>query len=92
MKTIRWTAHALQKITNREVDTYTVEHILEHPDTVQWASATRQFYQGRYFDETLNTEMLLRVLVDESDTVKFIITLYKTSKFKKYEADSANEN
>ena len=30
--------------------------------------------------------MLLRVIVEESDTEMVVVTLYKTSKFRKYEA------
>jgi len=33
----------------------------------------------------LETEMLLRVVVEETDTELMVVTLYKTSKFRKYE-------
>ena len=36
-------------------------------------------------DSVLQTEMLLRVVVEETETEWVIVTLYKTSKFKKYE-------
>ena len=39
----------------------------------------------RYFDAILETEMLLRVVVEETDTELTVVTLYKTSKFTKYE-------
>jgi hypothetical protein len=39
----------------------------------------------RYFDAILETEMLLRVVVEETDTQLTVVTLYKTSKFAKYE-------
>jgi len=42
----------------------------------------------RYFDEILNTEMLLRVVVDETDLEMVVVTLYKTSKFRKYETST----
>lgn len=48
-------------------------------------NAPRQFHQRSYQDTTLNTEMLLRVLVEETDAEMVVVTLYKTSKFKKYE-------
>ena len=40
----------------------------------------------RYFDEILEAEMLLRVVVEETDVELTVVTLYKTSKFAKYEA------
>ena len=38
----------------------------------------------RYFDSVLQTEMLLRVVVEDTAEEFVIVTLYKTSKFKKY--------
>ena len=44
----------------------------------------RVIIQNRYFDKTENREMLLRVIgLETSDEFK-VITLYKTSKIKKY--------
>jgi hypothetical protein len=42
----------------------------------------------RYLDEVLQTQMLLRVAVEESDAEMLVVTLYKTSKFGKYEASA----
>ena len=42
-------------------------------------------FMRRYADSVLQTEMLLRVVVEETETEWVIVTLYKTSKFKKYE-------
>ncbi len=39
----------------------------------------------RYLDEVLEMEMLLRVIVEETDAEMVVVTLYKTSKFGKYE-------
>jgi hypothetical protein len=39
----------------------------------------------RYFDDVLRVEMLLRVVVEETDEELTVVTLYKTSKFAKYE-------
>jgi len=39
----------------------------------------------RYFDEILETEMLLRVVVEETDMDLTVVTRYKTSKLAKYE-------
>ncbi len=47
------------------------------------AMATPVFMR-RYFDEILETEMLLRVVVEETELELTVVTLYKTSKFAKY--------
>jgi len=39
----------------------------------------------RHRDAVLQNEMLLRVIAEETDADLVIITLYKTSKFTKYE-------
>jgi len=39
----------------------------------------------RYFDEIVGAEMLLRIVVEETDVELTVVTLYKTSKFAKYE-------
>jgi len=45
----------------------------------------RRIFMRRYFDAILETEMLLRVVVEETDMQLTVVTLYKTSKFAKYE-------
>jgi hypothetical protein len=42
----------------------------------------------RYFDDVLQMEMLLRVVVEETAAEITVVTLYKTSKFGKYEGGS----
>ena len=38
----------------------------------------------RYLDPVLNQEMLLRVIVEEMETERAVITLYKASQIEKY--------
>jgi len=62
-----------------------VEQAIARPDFVvpgQWA---RRIFMRRYFDEILRAEMLLRVVVEETDLELIVVTLYKTSRFAKYE-------
>ena len=84
MKPVRWTTHALREIAKREIDRAEVELTLGQPDAVIPAPAKRHFYQRRYIDKTLNETMLLRVLIEETDSEMAVVTLYKTSKFGKY--------
>ena len=85
MKPIRWSAHARKKAAKREVQEHEVEQSISRPDSVVPGQGRRQIFMRRYFDAILETEMLLRVVVEETDTELTVVTLYKTSKFAKYE-------
>ncbi len=88
MKPVRWSPHALREIAKREIDRAEAELTLRQPDAIVPASPSRHFYQRRYVDKTLNETMLLRVLTEETNAEMAIVTLYKTSKFGKYEKGS----
>jgi hypothetical protein len=90
MKPVRWTTHALREIARREIDRNEAELTLRQPDAIIPAPPLRDFYQRRYADKTLSETMLLRVLVEETVTELVIVTLYKTSKFKKYEGGQSS--
>lgn len=42
---------------------------------------------GRYFDPILNEELLLRIVVEETASEIVVVTVYKTSQFRKYLGD-----
>jgi hypothetical protein len=44
----------------------------------------RQVYMRRYHDSVLDQEMLLRVIVQETETRRVVVTVYKTSQIKRY--------
>ena len=85
MKSIRWSAHARKKAAKREVHESEVERTIAQPDSVVPRQPPRSIFMRRYFDEVLRAEMLLRVVVEETDAELTVVTLYKTSKFRKYE-------
>jgi hypothetical protein len=85
MKPIRWSAHAGKKAAKREVHENEVEQTIARPDSVVPGQQPRSIFMRRYFDEILRAEMLLRVVVEETDAELSVVTLYKTSKFRKYE-------
>ena len=62
-----------------------VERTIARPDSIVPGQWRRRIFMRRYFDEILETEMLLRVVVEETDMDLTVVTLYKTSKFAKYE-------
>jgi hypothetical protein len=86
MKPIRWTLHATRELSRREIDRAEAELTIRQPDAIAPAPPPRAFRQRRYLDKALQEQMLLRVLVEETDDELVVVTLYKTSKFKKYEA------
>jgi uncharacterized protein DUF4258 len=85
MKPIRWSAHARKKAAKRELQEKEVERTIAKPDSIGLGQWQRRIFMRRYFDTILETEMLLRVVVEETDTELTVVTLYKTSKFAKYE-------
>ena len=85
MKPIRWSAHARKKAARREVQENEVERTIARPDSIVPGQWPRRIFMRRYFDEILRAEMLLRVVVEETDVELTVVTLYKTSKFAKYE-------
>jgi hypothetical protein len=85
MKPIRWSAHKRKKAAKREIDEADLEQTIRQPDSIVPEQPPRSTFMRRYFDEVLETEMLLRVVVEETDTELVVVTLYKTSKFRKYE-------
>jgi hypothetical protein len=85
MKPIRWSAHAQKKAAKREVQENEAERTIVRPDSIVPGQSRRRIFMRRYFDAILETEMLLRVVVEETDTQLTVVTLYKTSKFAKYE-------
>jgi uncharacterized protein DUF4258 len=86
MKPIRWSAHARKKAAKREVQQNEVERTVAQPDSIAPGQGRRSIFMRRYFDAILETEMLLRVVVEETDKELTVVTLYKTSKFAKYES------
>ena len=85
MKRIRWTNYARKKAARREVPDEEVEKTVTNPDSTAPGRPPRQILMRRYVDGVLGVEMLLRVVVEESAEESVIVTLYKTSKFAKYE-------
>jgi hypothetical protein len=85
MKPIRWTAHARKKAAAREVRMAEIEQAIARPDAIVPGHPPRRIFMRRYFDDVLQSEMLLRVVVEETDAEMAVVTLYRTSKFKKYE-------
>ena len=76
-------------MASREINRREVEQTIAHPDSVAPGRPPRRVFTRRYADDVLQTEMLLRVIVEETSTELVVVTLYKTSKFRKYEGGSS---
>ena len=85
MKPIRWSAHARKKAAKREISEAEVEQTITQPDSIMSGQPPRQIFMRHYLDEILEAEMLLRVVVEVTNAEMVVVTLYKTSKFRKYE-------
>ncbi len=83
-KSVRWTPHAVRGLAAREIDRAEAEATVAQPDSVAPGQSPRQVFQRRYFDRTLDREMLLRVVVEDRPSELVIVTAYKTSRFDKY--------
>jgi hypothetical protein len=79
LKPIRISLHAGQNLGDREVAQEEVERTLQQPESVISGYAGRQVYMRRYHDDVLNQEMLLRVVVEETESEMVVVTVYKTS-------------
>ena len=67
MKPICWSAHARKKAAKREVPENEVERTIARPDSIVPGQLRRRIFMRRYFEEILQTEMLLRVVMQETD-------------------------
>ncbi len=84
MTSIRWTGHALKNLVDRKIDRIQAERVISDPEIVQPDPPNRTIHMRRYFDEGLEQEMLLRVVVEPNEAELVIVTLYKTSQFARY--------
>ncbi len=81
---MRWSAHALKNLTDREIPRAEAEAALANPEMSTPSRPGRRFLMRRYFDSNLEQEMLVRLLVEESPLEDVVVTVYKTSKISKY--------
>jgi uncharacterized protein DUF4258 len=84
LKPVRWSAHALKNLADREIPREEAEKTLLGPELALPARRPRRFLMRRYFDQRLQQQMLLRALVEETPSEDVVITVYITSKIDKY--------
>jgi hypothetical protein len=84
VKPIRWTLHALDNLIDREIDREAADQTLTDPEFMVPKQPQRSLLMRRYFDQVLQREMLLVIVVEDTDIERVIITIFKTSQFKRY--------
>ena len=85
MKRVVWSTHVLAELVKREVARDEAEQALAAPDRIVPGHPPRMIYQRRYDDALLGEPLLLRLVVEETAVALFVVTVYKTSKLRKYE-------
>jgi len=84
LKPVRWSPHALDNLAEREIDRAEAEKTLNAPEFELPDQPPRRILMRRYFDQVLQQEMLLRLVLEETMTERVVITVYKTSQMNKY--------
>jgi len=79
MEPVRWSEHAIQNLAEREIDRSEVEVTLMNPELVVPDPPGREVFMRRYFDGILQQELLMRVVVEHSESETVVVTVYKTS-------------
>jgi hypothetical protein len=84
MKAIRYSEHALANLTDRDISREEVDRTLTEADAVAPGHGGRKVYMRQYHDAVLDQEMLLRVIVEETEMEIVVVTAYKTSRAERY--------
>ncbi len=81
---IIFTEHAREQLRERKISQELVEEVLKDPEQVVQDAEGNPIAQSRYFDKEEGKEMLLRVFYREEQGTRRVITVYKTSRIRKY--------
>jgi hypothetical protein len=84
MRPIRWTAHAVASLTDREIERDEAERAIAAPDRTVSGHGRRQVLLRKYHDAVLGQPMLLCVVIEDQSEERVVLTVYKTSKLDKY--------
>ena len=88
MENFSLSKHAKEQLKVREIDEKLVWQVVEKPHQVIEDSSEKVVYQSIMIDED-REDYLVRVFVNIAKHPKLIITVYKTSKIRKYWKDES---
>jgi hypothetical protein len=74
----------LKNLSDREIEREEADRTLAAPEFVAPGQPDRKVFMRRYFDTTLQQEMLLRIIAEEKADEIVVVTIYKTSQIDKY--------
>jgi hypothetical protein len=80
----RLSDHARLEMSRRQISVDQIRRALAAPETVTEAGAGLQFFQGRIEQGDPPKPYILRVLVRVNETLPVVVTVYRSSKIKKY--------
>ena len=84
MKPIRFSPHAEANLVAREISRADAETAIRQPVRREPGRPPREIVSWVYSDTVTGETMLLRAVMEETEHEIAVITLYKTSKLKKY--------
>ncbi len=84
MKPIRFSPHAEGNLVVREIPRAEAEATIRQPMLSEPARPPREIVSRVYSDTVTGETMLLRAVIEETAHEIVVVTLYKTSKLKKY--------
>jgi len=76
--------HIKLQIKERNISEDLVKETLANPNQLIEGTKGRKIAQSKYFNSLRNKEYLLRVIFKEEQNDRIGITVYRTSKIKKY--------
>ncbi len=82
MNNIIFSGHARQEMLRRNITQVQIEDVVRNPEQIVSVNLERSIYQSKL--ELNQKEYLLRVVVDIRGESLTVVTIYKTSKIKKY--------
>ena len=83
-KPIRWSLHARERLDARAVDEAEVRLAIAAPEFIVPGVPPRRVFMRRFIDAGSGRAMLLRVVAEETPTSIEVVTVYRTSKIRKY--------
>ena len=84
MKPVRWTLHALENLEDREIPRSEAQKTLDAPEFDVPGQFPRRVFMCRYFDDIIQQEMLLRLVIEDTPMERVVVTVYITSQIEKY--------
>ncbi|MBD2150433.1 DUF4258 domain-containing protein [Pseudanabaena sp. FACHB-1277] len=82
MNNVVFSDHARKEMLRRNITQLQIEEVLQSPEQIISVNEERNIYQSRF--ELNQKQYLLRVVGDIRGDLLTVVTIYKTSKVKKY--------